>query len=159
MAFSSRACDSPHAATAETQQEGGARPRGWTHATSDSSALPKPSSFAFKNPMDAWRSGRDLLAEHRKTSSGGGEENPMHKKIAGERHAARDAKLPKTPSDLTEHVPLPGGWFEATDGDTGKTYFYTATGDVSWIRPTTSIVHGVIHGVIQPIDHRLKRWR
>jgi len=33
---------------------------------------------------------------------------------------------------------LPGGWYAAVDEPTGKTYYYTADGAVTWERPTTS---------------------
>ena len=40
----------------------------------------------------------------------------------------------------TLSMPLPKGWFQATDPNSGNTYYYTEHGDTKWERPTASIV-------------------
>ena len=39
------------------------------------------------------------------------------------------------PAQATAAAPLPAGWYAATDEATGKEYYYTAEGEVTWQRP------------------------
>ena len=54
---------------------------------------------------------------------------------------AAAASPPATAAPAVETVPasaaLPQGWYAATDEATGKEYYYTAAGAVSWERPTS----------------------
>ena len=51
------------------------------------------------------------------------------------------AKPPAPPTRSIEtFAPLPPGWLEATDPASGNMYYYTEFGDVTWVRPTVSIV-------------------
>jgi len=43
-----------------------------------------------------------------------------------------------TAPSATDTTSLPGGWFAAVDEPTGKPYYYTAEGAVTWERPTAS---------------------
>ena len=68
--------------------------------------------------------------------------NPMGKpKPLNRQGTVTKARPPPPPSTaIEEFAPMPPGWFEGTDPSSGKTYYYTEAGDVTWIRPTTSIV-------------------
>jgi hypothetical protein len=68
--------------------------------------------------------------------------NPMSKpKPLNRQGTFTKARPPPPPSTaIEEFAPMPPGWFENTDPSSGKTYYYTETGDVTWIRPTMSIV-------------------
>ena len=44
------------------------------------------------------------------------------------------------PEELKDDGDGSGEWVEREDPSSGKTYYYTETGDVTWIRPTMSIV-------------------
>ena len=53
--------------------------------------------------------------------------------------AASDASAGENPTKSespTVTKPLPKGWFQATDPNSGNTYFYTENGTTSWSRPT-----------------------
>ena len=56
--------------------------------------------------------------------------NSDYKKL-GEKPALPDRYIQFT----AKETPLPEGWYATVDAATGKTYYYTAEGDVTWQRP------------------------
>ena len=111
------------------------------------SGVPKGKSFRWGAHNPAWESARNLLSGLGKSKRGleidGDSEtqvNPVSPHGTTRRERGVEMGTVGSTGSMVQHVPLPHGWFETTDDSTGKTYFYNEHGDVSWVRPTVSIV-------------------
>ena len=87
-------------------------------------------SFRGQNPMTnaAVVAESNPLAQARKT--------PLNRQPT----FSRDKPAPPPEMSISHFSPLPPGWHEATDPNSGNRYYYTDFGETSWIRPTVSIV-------------------
>jgi hypothetical protein len=97
--------------------------------------MPAQASFRHKNP--AWMnpsalrgSRRDLLSRERVG------ENPMHQQQDA---SLRNVRAEST-SSMDLHKPLPPGWSQEIDEESGKPYYFDEAGAVTWMRPTSSFV-------------------
>jgi hypothetical protein len=89
--------------------------------------------FEGTNPMAA----SAARAEHATRGKTARAPQPL---AAGAKASAKQpAPVPK-PASMVAFAPLPPGWFEQLDAASGKLYYYTEGGDVSWVRPTVSFV-------------------
>ena len=84
-------------------------------------------SSSEKNPLSRHRSGMKPLAP---ITSG---------RARDDDGAGAPANAPAPAASMVSHTPLPLGWFENFD-ESGRHYYYNECGDVSWVRPTVSIV-------------------
>lgn len=99
----------------------------------------KSARFGFSNPMSAWESFRNTDSFQGDGSSGGAH-NPMHARPDEDAASAAARESMGAAGAVTKHNPLPRGWFESSDPNTGNTYYYNDVGDTTWVRPTVSIV-------------------
>ena len=105
------------------------------HAAHGSANKAERGDFGKRNPMFA--SARNLLSRAR------GKSTEQAAPLASDDAAAAAAAAGAATSSgaMVASTPLPAGWKAATDGTSGNTYyFHCDTGEVTWIRPTLSIV-------------------
>jgi len=91
-------------------------------------AAARPDNFEDFNPMAKAASKAQKYAK------------PQPVSMAKAAAAGNRPVAPPKPMSMAAYAPLPPGWFEQLDESSGKTYYYTEGGEVSWIRPTMSIV-------------------